>query len=318
MSEVDVLIVTYGGANDLPECIRAVRSQGDAIGRVLVIDNASPDDTLTAARDLTGVEVVANTDNRGYATAMNQGLRLSSAEFVLSLNADCVMEPGYVGACVAALDEDPHAAAATGLLVLPDGRVDSTGFTLSSAGWAQERGRHCDPAETAGLGAPFGVSGAAALWRRSALDELGPDPWWEWLFVYWDDVELCWRAQRRGWRFAFVSAARATHRRGADTAPTVFVESQSFRNRLATLARHRGWLGLLSPAPLAVTSVVALRLALRHPAALRAAHPIVAARAGLAARRNDAALDRDDLCLPRHPWRAWMGGQLGHRQGRRP
>lgn len=310
MSGVDVVIVTHGGAGDLAECVRGVRAQASAVGRVIVIDNASPDATVATARGLEAVEVVANPDNRGYAAAMNQAVAMSSAEYVLSLNADCVLAPGYVEACVAALDAQSIAAAATGLLVLPDGRVDSTGFTVSSAGWAAERDRHRDPVRVTAAHAPFGVSGAAAVWRRAALDDLGPDPWWEWLFVYWDDVELCWRARERGWTFVFVPEARATHRRGADTATSVFVEAQSFRNRLATLARHRGWRGVLAPAPLAVTCVVAARLAVRHPAALRAAHPVTAVRAGLAARHRDPPGRHPRLPFARHEWRPWLAAQL--------
>jgi GT2 family glycosyltransferase len=143
------------------------------------------------------------------------------------------------------------------------------------------------------------------------LESLGRDPWWDWLFVYWDDVELCWRARRHGWTFAFAPGARALHRRGSDRADAVFVEGQSYRNRLAALARHRGWRGLLAPGPLLVSAVVGARLAVRRPAALRATHPIAAVRVGLAARRDDGALGPANMKLARHPWRDWLAAQLG-------
>lgn len=74
---VDVVIVTYGGGDDLPDCVAAVRAQGDDVGRVIVIDNASPDDTAAKAERIEGVEVARNVTNLGYAAAMNQAFAMT-------------------------------------------------------------------------------------------------------------------------------------------------------------------------------------------------------------------------------------------------
>jgi GT2 family glycosyltransferase len=204
---------------------------------------------------------------------------------------------------------------ATGLLVRPDGAVDSTGIEVTRAYVAGERDDGAPVSAGSGEGAPFGVSGAAALWRRAMLDELGPAPWWDWLFVYWDDVELCWRARERGWEFAFVPSARATHRRGVAAGEPTFTEAQSLRNRLATVARHRGWAGVLAPSSLTVSAVTVTRLALRHPTALRRAHPAQAVSAGLTARTSDPSPSPSpgsaSIVFVPHPWRAWLRHQLG-------
>ena len=311
IAAVDVAIVTFGGAGDLPACVAAVRAQGRLVRRVLVVDNASPDDTADVARSLSGVEVIAHDENTGYAAAMNEAFATTDAPYLLTLNADCALGPGYLDACVAAIEADPHLAGVTGVLTLPDGRIDSTGIALTRAAWASDRDRHREVGQ-ATTRAPLGVSGAAALWRRAALLEAGPAPWWAWLFVYWDDVELGLRLGRRGWTFAVVPAARAVHRRGADSADPTFVEAHAYRNRLATLARHLGWRGVAAPGSLVVSVVSGLRLAVRHPAALRAAHPLAAVRAGLAARRLDGDLrPLDRSLLDRHPWRGWLRAQLG-------
>jgi GT2 family glycosyltransferase len=262
-SGVDVVIVTHGGGEFLAECVAALRAQ-KGIARVLVIDNASPDDTAARAEAIAEVEVVRNAINVGYAAAMNQGYTLTTAPYLLSLNADCVLGDGYVAACAAALDAKASHAAVTGVLRLPDGRIDSTGIELDDAYRARDRDRH---AATPSPGEPFGVSGAAALWRRAALDAVGPKPWWEWLFVYWDDVEISWRLRQGGWTFACALDASATHRRGSDSAEPDFVESQSLRNRLATIARHAGRAGLFAPRSAAVTAFTVARLAVRHPRA---------------------------------------------------
>jgi GT2 family glycosyltransferase len=278
---VDVVVVTYGGGEFLADCIAAARAQGPVVDRVLVIDNASPDDTAVRAGAIAGVEVVRNRTNVGYAAAMNQAFASTAAPYLLSLNADCVLDDGYVMACLAALDAQSRAAAATGVLRLPDGRIDSTGIEIGAAYRANDRDRH---ASIASPGEPFGVSGAAALWRRAALASIGPKPWWEWLFVYWDDVEIAWRLRDHGWTFVCARDATATHRRGSDTADPDFIEAQSLRNRVATIARHRGRAGLVAPRSLAFTAFTVGRLALRHPRALRRAAPLTAIRAGLTER----------------------------------
>ncbi|MEY2467645.1 MAG: hypothetical protein QOF21_343 [Actinomycetota bacterium] len=286
--EVDVVIVTFGGGAFLADCIAAVRRQGSAVGRVIVIDNASPDDTADVAEAIGGVEVVRNGTNAGYAAAMNQAFVMTSGEFLLSLNADCVLEDGYVERCMSCLRTDDTVAAVTGVLRLEDGRIDSTGVVMSEAGRAADRDRH-EQRPTAPSVEPFGVSGAAALWRRSALASLGDKPWWEWLFVYWDDVEISWRLRRAGWTFRCAHDAGATHRRGSDSADADFIESQSLRNRLATIARHRGWTGLLAPSSVALTAVTMVRLAVRHPKALWRAKPARAVAVGLTERARDTA-----------------------------
>ena len=308
MAKVDVAIVAFDDATELPACLKAVRGQGDAIGDVLVVDNASRDGSADAAALFGGVEVVRNQTNIGYAAAMNQAFARTGAPFLLSLNADCVLAPGYVDACLDALATAPRAAAATGVLRLPDGRIDSTGIDVTTAAVARDRDRHAAAPDLSHD--PFGVSGAAAMWRRAALEDLGPAPWWEFLFVYWDDVELCWRLRDRGWTFVCASSAQATHARGSDTARAEFIEAQSFRNRLATVARHEGFAGLSRPSNLLVTSVVGGRLALRHPRALRSAHALAAIRAGSAARRADPVARVGNAPLSPHPWRAWWRTQL--------
>src|SRR5262245_44301386 len=127
MNDVDVAIVTFGGGADLPACVAAVRTQGRAVGRVIVIDNASPDDTAERASRIENVEVVRNATNVGYAAAMNQAFAMTNAPFLMSLNADCVVGDRYVDACLSALRADECLAAATGVLRLEDGRIDSTG-----------------------------------------------------------------------------------------------------------------------------------------------------------------------------------------------
>ncbi len=311
---VVALIVNFNSGALLGHALDGLSAQ--AIEETVVVDNASHDLSWEAARGRDGVRLERLDQNVGFAGAVNRGLALSSAPYVLFLNADVELGEGYVERLGAILDADPTRAAVTGALVLPAGGLDSTGIALSTARWATDRDRGLDPSD-ATTAEPFGVSGAAGLFRREALEQVGG--LWEDLFVYWEDVELAWRLRRAGWGFAVDPEALAVHQRGSDSADPTFVEAASFGNRLATVARHEGWAGLLRPGTLAVTLVVAARLALRHRRALRTSRPRASIRKGLEARRVDAlesGQNHGPIPFSPHPWVSWMSAQVsGGRQG---
>jgi len=291
-----------------------------AISSTVVVDNASHDLSWQDALGRPQVDLHRMPSNRGFAAAVNFALESTDEPYVLLLNADVEMEPGYVDRLAGTLDAEPRVAGATGTLILPSGLVDSTGIELTRARCAfdRDRGRAIaassgESPPAGGLREPFGVSGAAALLRRDALVQVGG--FWEELFVYWEDTEAAWRMRRAGWRFAHEPSARAVHARGADSADATFVEAAEFGGRLAAIARNEGWMGLASPQSLLATAVSGARLAIRHRAALRTSRPLDRIRAGLAARKTDRLPSRRPELEP-HPWRAWLTAQVtGRRRG---
>lgn len=311
MTATVAVIVNFNSGSLLGPALDGLASQ--SVSSTVVVDNASHDLSWQDAMGRPDVHLHRLPTNRGFAAAVNYALAESSEPYVLLLNADVELAPGYVNHLAGALDAAPRLAGATGTLVLPDGSIDSTGITLTTARVAFDRARGEPPATFEERGEPFGVSGAAALLRRGALMEAGG--LWEELFVYWEDTEVAWRLRRAGWGFAHVAEARAVHRRGSDGADPTFVEAADFGGRLAAIARNEGWLGLVRPPSLLATLVSGARLAIRHPAALRTSRPIERIRAGLGARSTDQLPDHRPQ-LTAHPWRAWLTAQLtGRRRG---
>ena len=90
MSGIGIVIVTYNSAGHIGECLDAALSSG---AQVIVVDNASRDETraVVAAR---GARLIANDDNRGFAAAVNQGIRSLDAPYILLLNPDCIVQSG--------------------------------------------------------------------------------------------------------------------------------------------------------------------------------------------------------------------------------
>jgi N-acetylglucosaminyl-diphospho-decaprenol L-rhamnosyltransferase len=93
--DVDCVIVSYNSAHDLPRCIGSMQGQVGLRMTITVVDNASADDSAAVAAGL-GVKVVRNEENRGFAAAVNQGLRGSDSPWVLTFNPDAALPEGGV------------------------------------------------------------------------------------------------------------------------------------------------------------------------------------------------------------------------------
>jgi GT2 family glycosyltransferase len=272
---VGVVVVNWNGGPLLDSCLDALDGQGAS--RVLVVDNGSEPDEVrrVAARD--GVFLLPLGANRGFAPASNAGAidaRLKALPFLAFVNNDAVLEPGYLAACVAALEADPGLAAVQGVVLDGDGRlVDGLGICWNARHEAVQLGRGGTPppADRAPFPVP-GVSGTAPVFRRAAFERAGAFAGS--FFAWYEDADLALRLARAGGRFACVPAARARHVGSATGRRTPELKWKLlFRNRARTLRRN-------------LSASARFRALLRHPVplpALRAAArelgPLAALRA---------------------------------------
>jgi GT2 family glycosyltransferase len=226
-----LVIVTYNHADSLPACLLAVAALDPAPERVIVIDNASNDGSVgVAAARPAGlpVEIVRENRNTGFAAAANRGIGSSDTPWVLLLNPDCAPRPDMVGRLFAGLagcSNPTRVAVLTPRLMRADGPGLEPTPVLDAAGMVVTRsGRHFDRgAGTTDDGAfarpawVFGGTGAAALYRRRALDDVAYSEgefFAETFFAYREDAELAWRLQLRGWRCLYIPDAMGAHHRG--------------------------------------------------------------------------------------------------------
>src|SRR5581483_1541961 len=159
--EVTVVMVTWNSAAYLPVSLASLRAQRGVTWELVVVDNASHDDTLAVLdREVPQATVLRNPANRGFAPACNQGIARAQTPYVLLFNPDAVLDPGYLAALRDALAAAPGAAAATGTLYAGAERtvLDSTGHIPMRGGSTWNR--HSDqPASAAPreAGEVFGV-----------------------------------------------------------------------------------------------------------------------------------------------------------------
>jgi GT2 family glycosyltransferase len=220
---VSVSIITSNSDRYIAGCLDAVLRQTGTHLDVVVVDNASKDNTRRIlAKYRSRIRLIKNERNLGFAAAQNQAIRCSQAPWVLALNPDVLLQPDFIANLLEAAAADPGAGTICGKLLsigpgftpLPEPRIDSAGIYFTPAmrhfdrGWQQpDDGRYDRPEYV------FGASAAAALYSRDFIEDISidgeffdPD-----FFVYREDADIAWRAQLLGWRCLYTPAAVAHH-----------------------------------------------------------------------------------------------------------
>jgi N-acetylglucosaminyl-diphospho-decaprenol L-rhamnosyltransferase len=223
-ADTGIVIVTYNSAAEIGACLDAALATG---AEVVVVDNASSDSTVEEVRRR-GVRLIANSDNRGFAAATNQGFVVLQRPYVLLLNPDAVLKTDLqplIRAC-----DMPGAAGAGGKLVDSEGRPQigfmarnlPTATTLVLESLLLNRICPNNPANRRyrGLGLDYSKrlvveqpAGAFLMIRRAVWEELGGFD--EGFYPLWfEEVDFCRRAADRGYRMHYEPEAVAKHTGG--------------------------------------------------------------------------------------------------------
>ncbi|WP_332682275.1 glycosyltransferase family 2 protein [Bosea sp. (in: a-proteobacteria)] len=211
-ADITAIVVAYDSAEVLPACLAALAGEGV---RVLVVDNASGDDSAAVA-DRCGARVLRNASNQGYGRANNRGARAAETAFILIVNPDLELGQGAVAALLSAAEAYPDAAAFAPRLMEPSGRVFLQPRSLLSPPHLNRAREVVLPEGDACL--PF-LSGACLLLRREVFLALGGfDPG---IFLFYEDDDLCRRLREAGHALVHVDGAEARHARGRSSAPSM-------------------------------------------------------------------------------------------------
>jgi GT2 family glycosyltransferase len=211
----NVIVPVHGGWEHVERCLASLQSQTVPVD-ITVVDDASPDDTVTKLRErFPGIRLIENETNLGFARTCNRGIRAGDREIVILVNSDIVATANMVEALLAAFDAAPSSVASVSpILLAPDGTVDSFGITADStiAGFVRYHGGSLASlrGERPRLLGPYG---AVAAYRRSALDEVGLLD--ENIFMYGEELDLALRLRAAGWGAAELAEVVGTHVGGA-------------------------------------------------------------------------------------------------------
>jgi GT2 family glycosyltransferase len=215
--DVAVVIVNYDGEQLLPDCLAALAAQTRAPAEIVVADNGSRDGSVALLRaQHPHVRVLELGHNFGFAGGANRGVAATSAPWACVLNTDATPAPDWLAQLMAAPRDERTWALGSVLVSARSGRIESAGDQYDPAGFAYKllRDRPLDalPAEPYAV---FAAPGAAPVFRRDVFDTLGG--YEERFFLYYEDVDLAFRAVLAGYHALLVPAARVTHRLGATT-----------------------------------------------------------------------------------------------------
>ena len=313
---VSIVIVTHNGLKFLARCLPSVFRQDYPNFEVIVVVNGSSDGTAGWLQErYSQAKLIENSQNLGYCAATNQGIRQSVGEYIIVLDDDTEMDPGFLPAMVAAAEsaEDVGMVASQVVFDHDPTRIDSAGIEVDRAGIAWNRHVGLAAAEEPdGWVEVFGSTGAAGLYARKMLDQIGLLD--EDFFIYYDDADIAWRGQRAGWRCLYTPAARVRHvHSGTSGKWSSFKTYLLGRNKLWTIIKNYSFGSLLLHLPLIVAYELAAifygLLVLRDTAALRGRLAALKAIAvPLAKRRafNRAVRNRPVRLSPvRMPGLAW-------------
>ncbi|MFI5174108.1 MAG: glycosyltransferase family 2 protein [Terriglobia bacterium] len=225
---ITVSIVTFNARDEIERCLQCLSAQSFDSFDIHIWDNASTDGTAEFLKAVSDprITLLCSENNVGFCTAHNRIIRASGSEFVLVLNPDCYLERDYLEVAVKAVREDPRIGAVAGKLyrlrtpeaglaaARKDGVLDSTGtyfvpsFRHFDRGSNEVEGGRFSQEEWV-----FGVTGAAAFYRREMLEEIRIDEEYfdEAFFAYREDADLAWRMQSSGWRCLYTPQAVGYH-----------------------------------------------------------------------------------------------------------
>jgi GT2 family glycosyltransferase len=244
MDTVSVIVPTWNARDRLARCLEALNAQAHPVDQTIVVDNHSTDGTVQfVRRQFSSVHLVSLPQNRGTAGAWNAGLHVATGSYIAFLNNDAYPQPTWLEALVDALEAQPEFGFAASRLLLADGsgRIDSAGdgfdprFGGVMLGHDQLDGPPFDqPREV------FSASGAACIYRREVIEEVGGLD--DSLFMYSDDVDLGFRARLRGYRCLYVPGAVVDHERGASAVRDSPAQVRLiYRNGLTVYLKNMPW-----------------------------------------------------------------------------
>ncbi|MHC1569541.1 MAG: glycosyltransferase family 2 protein [Candidatus Syntropharchaeales archaeon] len=209
-----IIIPNYNGITMLARCLESIYNQSMLPKAVVVVDNASTDESMDMVmREFLEVKVITSQTNTGFTGGVNIGFRSvmddEDIKYLAVINNDALIESDWIKLLVEFMEAHPSVGSSQGRVVFTGDRgINTLGIVPLKDGSAVNLGIGDKDSELPNFEI-FGVSGAAALYRKQALIEAGLFD--EDFFMYMEDVDLAWRLRWAGWSSFLVGKAVAIH-----------------------------------------------------------------------------------------------------------
>lgn len=228
--KLSIIILSYKSEKFLEDCLNEIYF--DRSYEIIVVDNDNNSPLMKKAKEFKNVKILPYKGNFGFAEGNNRGIRSAKGEYILTLNVDAFVTKDYIKKLVDFLDRHQDFASVQGRLLSSKNHkiIDATANYLTWSGFAFAE-NHLLKDKKPKSAEVFGVCAAAALYRRSALEEVstGGEYFDKDFFAYLEDVDLDWRLRLAGFRAYYLDNAIAYHYREATT-NSRFRLKQALRN----------------------------------------------------------------------------------------
>jgi GT2 family glycosyltransferase len=248
---VSIVIPVFNHAPLTYQCLASILERTPR-GRyeVVVVDNASHDETPRLLAHVEGLRAIRNAENRGFVDACNQGAGAARGEHLLFLNNDTVVLEGWLEALLDPLARDPRTGAVGAQLLYPDGRLQEAGGIIwrDGTGWNYGRGDDPHRPEYRYAREVDFCSGACLLVRRALFERLGGFDR-RYAPAYYEDVDLCFGLRDLGFRVVYQPRARVVHLEGSTAGTDLGSGFKRFQavNRATFARKHAAALARQSP-----------------------------------------------------------------------
>ena len=254
--KLSIIIVSWNVKKVLIDCLGSIEENpASEPFEVIVVDNASSDGTVESLRNkFPEVVVIANSQNLGFAAANNQGIEKSQGEYILLLNPDTIVHSGSLDVLIEFMDENKDVGICGPQLLNQDGTIQSSVrcfptfrgalyrhtvirylglFKNEYKKWLMKNFDHKTKMDV------DQVMGAALMIRQSIIEDIGVMD--EQFFMYYEEVDLCFRIKQAGWRVVFMPEVVITHL-GSQSSGQIPVKKQmmAITSLLKFFRKHRG------------------------------------------------------------------------------
>ncbi len=224
---IRIIIISWNNGVTLQNCLESIKKADPALLlSVVLVDNHSTDGSISFVRkSFPEISIIENSENLGFAKAVNQGLRKTNANYILLLNPDAQIFPDTISRLIEFMEKKPEVGIVGPKVLAPDQTLELS-FGMFPTLWAEyiQRKRYYqlerkEPGVLKWLEKQTKiprdvdwVSGVCLVTRREVIEKIGVLD--DHFFMYFEDIDFCYRAKDAGWRVCYVPSPQILHDRG--------------------------------------------------------------------------------------------------------
>lgn len=225
---VYIVVLNWNGWRDTLRCIASLKALRYPYFEIVVIDNASSDDSVIRIREkYPEIKMIINDKNRGFAGGCNPGIRMAigaNAKYVWLINNDAIADRNALGALVDLMESCPNLGASGSLIYDLDFPEKMLAWGGGRINWVFGISRHCNK-EVDDDSLDY-ITGASLFLRVEAIQDVGLLD--ERYFMYWEDADICIRLRKARWRLSVGKASRVFHAESSSVGKRSSLQTQYF------------------------------------------------------------------------------------------